>query len=57
MAKDIEIGSGTSFTSRSANNLSASGEKAEDAKVGESDVGDDKTVKRSRFKKPNVPIG
>ena len=57
MAEDIEIGSGTSSTTRSAENVSASMDIAEDAQVGENDGDDDEIVKRSPFsKKPNVPI-
>ena len=56
-AEDAEVDSGTSSTIRSAENLSVLVDMAEDAEVGEGDGGDDKTVKRSPFKKPNVPIG
>ena len=55
--EDAEVGSGTSFIIRSAENLSASVDMAEDAEVGEGEGGDDKTVKRSPSKKPNVPTG
>ena len=57
MAEDAEVGSGTSSTTRSAENSSASVDMAEDAEVGESDGGDDETVEKSPSKKPNVPIG
>ena len=57
MAEDAEVGSGTSSTTRSAENSSASVDMAEDAEIGEGDGGDDETVKRSLSKKPNVPIG
>ena len=56
-AEDAELGSGTSSTTKSAENLSASVDMAEDAKVGEGNGGDDKTVKRSPSKMPNVLIG
>ena len=39
-AKDAEVGSGTSSTTKSAENLSTSTEKAKDAEVGEDDGGD-----------------
>ena len=56
-AEDAEVGSGTSSTTRSAENSSASVDIAEDAEVGDNDDGgDDKTVKRSPSKKPNVPM-
>ena len=45
-AEDVEFGSGTSSTTRSAENLPS--DIAEDAKVdGNNDGGDDKIVKRS----------
>ena len=57
-AEDAEVGSGTSSTTRSAKNLSASVDMAEDAEVGKGDGGDDETVKRSPlFKKSNGPMG
>ena len=56
-AEDAEIGSGTSSTTRSAKNSSASVDMADDAEVGEGDGGDDEMVKRSPSKKLNVPIG
>ena len=57
MAEDAEVGSGTSSTTRSAENLSASVDMAEDAKVGKGDDGDDETVERASSKKPNVSMG
>ena len=57
MADDAEVGSRTSSTIRSAENLSASIDMAEDAEVGGGNSGDDKTVKRSSSKKPNIPTG
>ena len=58
MAEDAEVGRRTSSTTRSAKNLSASVDMAEDAEVGEGDGGDDETVKRSPLsKKLNGPIG
>ena len=54
-AEDAEVGSGTSSTTRSAENSSASVDMAEDAEVGEGDGGDDETVERSPSKKPNGP--
>ena len=57
MAEDVEVGSGTSSTTRSGENLLASVDMAEDAEVGEGDSGDDETVERSPSKKPKVPIG
>ena len=58
MAEDAEVDSGTSSMTRSAKNLSASVDMAENAEVaGNGNGGDDKTVKRSLFsKKPNIPI-
>ena len=56
-AEDAEVDSGTNFITRSAENLSASIDMAEDAEVGEGDGGDDETVERSPSKKPNVPMG
>ena len=58
MAEDVEIGSGTSSTTRSAENLSATVDMTEDAEFSEGDSGDDETVKRSPLsKKPNGTIG
>ena len=58
MAEDAEVGSGTSSTTRSAENSSASVDMAEDAEVGEGDGGDDETVERLALsKKSNVPTG
>ena len=57
MAEDAEVGSRTSSTTRSAENLSASVDMAEDAEVGENAGDNDEMVKRSPFKKLNVPIG
>ena len=56
-AKDAEVRSGTSSTTRSAKNLLS--DIVEDAEVGSnSDGGDDETVKRSPLsKKSNGPIG
>ena len=45
MAEDAEVGSGTSSTTRSVKNLSASVDMARDAEVGEGNGGDNKTVK------------
>ena len=44
-AEDAKVGSGTSSTTRSAENLSASVDMTEDSEVGESDGGVDETVK------------
>lgn len=59
MAEDAEAGSETSSTTRSAENLSASVDMAEDTEVGGGgDGGDDETVKRlPPSKKSNVPTG
>ena len=58
MAEDAEVGSGTSSTTKSAKNLSASMDMTEDTEVDKSDADDDKTVKRSTLsEKPNVPTG
>ena len=58
MAENAEVGSRTSSTTRSAKNLAALVNIAEDAKVGESDGGDDETVKKSPlFRKLSGPIG
>ena len=57
MAEDADVGSGTNSTTRSAKNLSALVDMAEDAEVGESDGGDDETVKQSPSNKPNVSTG
>ena len=46
MAKNAEVDSGTSSTTRSAKNLSASVDIPEDAEVGESDDDNDETVER-----------
>ena len=51
MAEVAKVGSGNSFTNRSAKNLSASVDIVEDADVGEGNGGDDKTVEKSPFKK------
>ena len=57
-AEDAEVGSGTSYTTRSAKKLSASMDIDEDAEVGEGDSGDNEPVERSPLsKKPNVLIG
>ena len=56
MAEDAEVSSGMSSTTRSAKNLSVSVDMAEDAEVDEGDDSDDKTVKRSPSKKPNISI-
>ena len=58
MAEDAEVGSGTSSTTKSAENLSASVDMAEDAEVGgNGDSGNDETVERSPLsKKSNVAI-
>ena len=56
-AEDIEVGSKTSSTTRSAKNLLVSVDMAEGAEVGEGDGGDGKTVKRLPFsKKLSGPI-
>ena len=59
MAEDAEVGSRTSSTTRSAENLSASVDIAEDAEVGgNGDGGDDETVERSPLsKKSSGPMG
>ena len=57
MAEDTEVGSKTSFTTRSANDLSASMDMAEDAEVGKGDGGDDEMVERAPSKKPNILTG
>ena len=47
MAEDAEVDSGTSSTTRSAENLSALVDMAEDAEIGgNGDGGDDETVKK-----------
>ena len=51
MAKDAEVGSGTSSTIRSAENFSALVNIAEDAGVGENDGDNNKTVERSPLSK------
>ena len=56
-SENAEAGSGTSSTTRSAENLSASVDTPEDVEVGEGDGDDDETVKQSPSKKPNVPTG
>ena len=54
MAEDAEVGSGTSSTTRLAENSSASVDMAEVAEVGEGDGNDDETVERSPLsKKPS----
>ena len=45
MAKDAEVGSRSSSTTRLAENLSALVDMAEDAEVSEGDGGDDEMVK------------
>ena len=58
MAKDAEVRSWTSLITRSANNLLASVDMAEDVKVGEGDSGNYETIKRLLFsKKLSKPIG
>ena len=58
MVENVEFASGTSSTTRLAKNLSASVDMAEDAEIGKSDDGNDKTVKRLPFfKKLNILIG
>ena len=55
MAKDAEIDSKISSTTKSAKNLSALIDMAEDAQVGKDDSSDNETVKRLPLsKKPNV---
>ena len=50
MAEHAEVGSGTSFTTKLAKNLSASVDMAEDAEVGgNGDGGDDETVEKITF--------
>ena len=57
-AENAEVGSRTSFTIRSANNLSVSVDMAKDAEVGEGNGDNDETVERSPlFKKSNGSIG
>ena len=56
-SKDAEVGSGTSSTTWSAGNLSASVDIVEDAEVSDGDGGDNQTVKRSPSKKSSGPIG
>ena len=51
MAEDAEVGSGTSFTTRSAENSLASMDIAEDAELGKVNGDDDETVKRSPLSK------
>ena len=51
MVGDAEVGSKTSCTTRLAKNLLASMNIADNTEVGESDSGDDKTVKKSSSKK------
>ena len=50
-AEDAEVWNGTSSTTRSAENLSASVNMAEDAEVGEDDGDNNETVKRSPLSK------
>ena len=58
MAENAEVDSGTSSTTRSTKNLSASVDMGEDVEVGEGDDGDNETVKKSPFfKKRNGPMG
>ena len=45
IAEDAEVGSGTSSTTRSAENSSTSVDMTENAEVGEDDGGNDETVK------------
>ena len=54
MAEDADVGSRTSSTTRLTKNLSVLVDMAEDVEVGESDSGDNETVKQSLFKKLNV---
>ena len=57
-AKDTKLGSGTSLTTRSPKNMSASVKIIEDAEVGKGDGGNDEIVKRSPLsKKSNIPTG
>ena len=56
MAEDVEVGNRTSSTIKSTKNLSASVDIAEDTKIGESDDGNNKTVKKSPSKKLSKPI-
>ena len=51
MDEDAEVGSGTSSITRSAGNLSASLDMAEDAEICEGDGDDDETVERSPLSK------
>ena len=53
--EDVEVCSRTSPTIRSAENLLASVNMAEDAEIGERDGADDETVKRSLFRKLSGP--
>ena len=55
-AEDVEVGSGTSFTTKSAKNSLL--DMSENAKVGNNDDGgDDKIVKRSPLKKSSGLTG
>ena len=56
MAEDTKIDSRTSSTTRSAENLSALVDMAEDADNGEGDGGDNETVEQLSFKKSNLPM-
>ena len=51
IVENVEVGSGTGSTIRSAKNSSASVDMAEDAEVGDNNSDDDKTVKKSPSKK------
>ena len=57
MAENVKVGSGISSITRSAENSSASMNMAKNAELGEGDNGDDKMVKQSLSKKPNLPTG
>ena len=58
IAKDAEVGSKTSSTTRSTENFSASVGMAEDVEVSEGDGGDNETFKKlPLFKKSSGPIG
>ena len=57
MADDAEVGSGTSSTTRSVKQLSASVDMMEDAEFCEGNSGDDEIVKRLPFKKSSRSTG
>ena len=58
MAEDAEVGSGTSSTTRSAENSSASVDMAENAEVGgNGDGGDDETVEKITFQEVERTYG